>query len=119
MFGSFNYSPFLCDMENGQNQSVVKYVNVLKRNGVDTDTLDFTWKGITLCINSKNNPSLQFWSMKWNDVVVGMDGETIVLSIMDLSKDMKDAYVEGAEFYSVDKNYLKKSVELVKKHLVG
>jgi hypothetical protein len=119
MFGSFNYSPFLCGMENGQNQSVVKYVNVLKRNGVDTDTLEFNWKGYTLIINNKNNPSLQLWSSKADDQVVGMDGETIVLGVMDLSKDMKDAYVEGAEFYSVDKNYLKKSVELVKKHLVG
>jgi hypothetical protein len=105
-------------MENGQNQSVVKYVNVLKRNGVDTDTLEFNWKGYTLIINNKNNPSLQLWSSKADDQVVGMDGETIVLGMMNLSKDMKDAYVEGAEFYSVDKNYLKKSVELVKKYLV-
>lgn len=113
------YSPYVCGMENNkQNQSVIKYVNVLKRNGVDTYTLDFNWKGITLCISRKNNPTLQLWSTKADDIVVGMDGETIVLSLMDLSKDMKDAYVDGGEFYSVDKNYLKKSVELVKKYLV-
>lgn len=102
-------------MENKQNQSIIKYINIFNRNGIDTNTLDFTWKGITLCISSKNNPSFQFWSTKWFDIVEGMDGETIVLSVMDLSNEMK--YVEGAEFYSVDKNYLKKSVELVKKYL--
>lgn len=104
-------------METKQNQSIVKYVNTLSRNGVDTNTLDFNWKGMTLCITSKNNPSFELWSTKADDVVEGMNGETIVLSVMNLSKNMKDAYVDGAEFYSVDKNYLKKSVELVKKYL--
>jgi len=100
-----------------QNQSIVKYKNILTRNGVDTSILDFIYKGISIVIYRKDNPSIQFSSIKWNDIVDGMDGETICLSIYDTNKPVKDGYVDGGEFYSTDKNYLKKSVELVKKYL--
>ena len=39
MFGSFNYSPFLCGMENGQNKSVITFKIEKNKWGYYTTTL--------------------------------------------------------------------------------